>query len=258
MKNFVNNKRVLLASTLFIVTAPIAVQAEEWEFAISPLFLWGISIDGDATIDGNTAPLDIDFKDDVLENMEGVFTLHFEGRRGDWGFFTEYQFADLEPDITAELGPFGVNASVSFKENVFEAGGTWAFVNNDATRWELLAGARYTDQDVKVDVRLGGDGPLPIEPELRIKGGDDWWHGIFGVRLVQRLSDSWTFVGRADYGYGGSDNTAANLAFQFDYQFNDWGSVFIGGRYLDYDYDDRSYGFDAAKAGPLAGLTIRW
>ena len=76
--------------------------------------------------------------------------------------------------------------------------------------------------------------------------------------MFHELSDNWTFVGRADYGYGGSDNTAGNFAFQFDYRFNDWGSAFIGGRYLTYDYDDSGYAFDADKTGPLAGITIHW
>lgn len=35
--------------------------ADDWEFSLSPLFLWGKSIDGDAAIDGKAAPLDLDF-----------------------------------------------------------------------------------------------------------------------------------------------------------------------------------------------------
>ena len=72
---------MLLAST------NLATASDEWEFALSPLFLSGISINGDATIGDATAPLDLEFKDDILENLEAVVTLHFEARKGIWIFY---------------------------------------------------------------------------------------------------------------------------------------------------------------------------
>ena len=45
----------------------------EWEFMIAPLFLWGMSIDGESAIDGNALPLDLDFTDDIMENLDAVF-----------------------------------------------------------------------------------------------------------------------------------------------------------------------------------------
>ena len=38
------------------------------------LFLLGISINGEATIGEATAPLELAFKDDILENLEAVMT----------------------------------------------------------------------------------------------------------------------------------------------------------------------------------------
>ncbi len=258
MNSNANNRLVAAVSTATLLsTAAPATIAEEWEFYLSPLFLWGQSLDGEATLNGKTAPLDLDFQDDILENLDGAFTFHFEARRGDFGIFTEYQYVSLDPGVGAMLGPLEVNADVEFKEHVFEAGGAWAFINEDDSRMELLLGARYTDQDVDVDLSLAGPGPLPPQ-DRNITGGDDWWHGIVGLRLIQEINRNWTFVVRGDYGYGGSDNTAANLAFQFDWKFNSWGSLFIGGRYMVYDYEDSDYGFDADRAGPLGGLMIRW
>jgi len=41
---------------LVLATASTRADAAEvWEFSLSPLFLWGMSIDGDATINGKTA-----------------------------------------------------------------------------------------------------------------------------------------------------------------------------------------------------------
>lgn len=230
---------------------------DAWEFALSPLFLWGVSLEGDSTINGQSAPLDLEFRDDILENMEGVFTLHFEARKEDWSLFAEYQYIDLNPTAEAQAGPLAVAADITFKEDLLELGAGWAFSDNGRTRWELIGGGRYTDQGITV--ALDVDTPVPpIEGSNTFRGGDDWWQGFAGVRVAHALSDRWTFIGRADLGYGGSDNSSYNVTFQFDYRFRDWGSAFFGARYLSYDYDSSVYGFDAVKTGPLAGLTIHW
>lgn len=258
-KNYANVLWVAcLASGLALSPVESMASEDEWEYSLSPLFLWGLSLEGDSTINGATAPLDVEFRDDILENLEGVFTLHFEARRGDWSLFTEYQYVDLNPSGGIAVGPVTIDADVTFQEDLFELGAGWAFSDTGRTRWELIGGARYTDQDLNVLISV--ETPLPqIGPgSTELRGGDDWWHAFAGVRVWHALSDKWTFIARGDLGYGGSDNSAANFAFQFDYRFRDWGSVFFGARYLSYDYESSVYGLDAAKAGPLAGLTIHW
>jgi hypothetical protein len=248
---------LMLAGVFLVAHATANAADDEWEFSLSPLFLWGLSLEGDATINGTTAPLDLNFRDDILENLEAVFTLHLEARRGEWSLFAEYQYVDLNPTGSIALGPVTIGADITFKEDMLELGAGWAFSDSGRTRWELIGGARYTDQGLTalIDIQT----PLPpIQPGTELRGGDDWWHGFVGVRVLHALSDKWTFSARGDLGYGGSDNSAANFAFQFDYRFRNWGSAFFGGRYLAYDYSSSSYGYDAGKAGPLAGLTIHW
>ena len=140
---------------------------------------------------------------------------------------------------------------------MLELGAAWAFQESASTRWELLMGARYTDQDVTAKIDLTS--PIPdLNQKLRPEGGDDWWHGFGGVRVFQALSDNWTFIGRGDLGYGGSDNSAINLSALFDYRFRDWGSAFVGYKYLEYDYESSDYGYDAKQQGPLLGLNFYW
>ncbi len=248
----------LLTSTLLALALPgQAVAEEDWEFIVSPLFLWGLSIDGDATINGNTAPLDLDFRDDILDNMEMVFTIHGEARKGRWGLMLEYQYVDLEPEVGISQGPVSIEADIGFEEDFFEFAGAYAFSESDTTRWEVLLGGRYTDQKVDVDADIISILP-PLPEGVSGSGGDSWWQAIAGIRVQHQLSKQWSFIGRADYGYEDSDNSSYNGAFMFNYRFNDWGSAFIGARYLDYDYEDDDYGFDAAKAGPLAGVSIHF
>jgi hypothetical protein len=248
---------LVLAAMLCATNGTANAADDEWEFALSPLFLWGVSLEGESSMNGKGAPLDLEFRDDILENMEGVFTLHFEARKADWSLFAEYLYIDLNPNAQVQAGPLAVSADITFKEDLLELGAGWAFSDNGRTRWELIGGGRYTDQSITVAVDVATPVP-PIEASNTFRGGDDWWQAFAGIRVAHVLSDRWTFIGRGDLGYGGSDNSSYNLAFQFDYRFRDWGSAFFGARYLSYDYDSSNYGFDAAKAGPLAGLTVHW
>ena len=259
--------RKILATSLMIAATNLAAAgqntSDEWEFSATPLFLWGMSIDGSSTIGSETLPLDLDFEDDILENMEAVFTLHLEASKGKWALFSEVQYVELDPtvNISTDTPPASSKTEIDFTDTMFELGVGYALFESTRARWEVIGGARYIRQEIDVDEDL----KLPVGPPLSVSESvdEDWWHPFAGGRLSYSLTDNWTFVGRGDYGYGDSDNTAVNASFTFDYKFNDWGTVFAGFKYMDIDYDnDRSgsshYAYDAKQQGPLLGLTVNW
>ena len=227
-----------------------------------------MGISGGAPIRDTTAPLDLSFGD-IFSNLEVVFTLHFEARKDKWTFFSELQYVDMSPEATVSMGPVAINADIDFKNTMIELGGAYAFWETRNTRWEVLGGIRYTDQDVDVNTTLTVPPPID-EQSIKMDGGDNWSHAFVGTRFFGKMSDTWTFIARTDAGYGGSDNKAFNAAAMFDYRFKNWGSVFFGYRYLNYDYDydndndndndkaEDTYAFDAYQSGPLAGLTFHW
>ena len=223
----------------------------QWEYSLSPLFLWAQGIQGDSSIGPTTAPLDISFKD-ALSNLEATFTIHGEMKRDALTLFAEYQYVDLGPEAE---GPMDIELDVGFKDTIAELGvGYWVF-GTDRTDWEVIGGARYTKQKLDVSVKNG--------PDL-LKVDEDWWVGFFGGRMSAKLSKNWTFIGRADFGVGaGETNRIWNLVGMFDYRFKDWGSVFAGYKYMNYDYDNGESGFgryayDASQQGPLVGLNFHW
>ena len=232
----------------------------DWEFALAPLFLWGMGISGDSTIGDVSAPLDVEFKD-LLDNLEAIFTVHFEARKDKWTIFSELQYADIRPEATLSMGPVSAVADIGFKNTMVEVGVAYAFRETQNTRWEVLGGFRYTDQDLTVDATLTFPPPVN-EQNIEMTGGDNWSHALVGARFIGIMSNEWTFIGRTDVGYGGSDNTAFNAAVMFDYRFRNWGSAFIGYRYLKYDFDNKNtddrYAYNAYQSGPLAGLMIHW
>lgn len=79
------------------------------------------------------------------------------------------------------------------------------------------------------------------------------------IGSLKSLNEKWSLITRADIGAGGSD-LVWNVAFMVDYQFKDW--VFVGYRWMDYDYEAGSgkdhYAYDALQQSPLAGISFTW
>ena len=53
------------------------------------MYLWAKNINGSASIGPLAAPLGLDFKDDILDNLETAFAIHFEAKQGDLTLFAE-------------------------------------------------------------------------------------------------------------------------------------------------------------------------
>ncbi len=222
---------------------------EKWHYSLSPLFLWGQGIEGSSAIGPSSLPLDVTFED-ALDNLEATFTFHFEARKGDLSLLAEYQYVDLNPSSSL---PNGSILDIGFKSTLGELGAAYRVARYDRTDLEVLGGVRYVEQD------LSAKGAPPPLSSVEVK--EDWWDAFFGLRVQTRISDKWSFIGRADYGFGGSDSTW-NLVGMFDYRFRDWGSFFVGYKWMDFDYSNGSgldhYAYDATQQGPLVALRFYW
>lgn len=223
--------------------------SDEWQFALAPLFLWGMNIDGSAQIGPVSAPLQLDFQDDVLENLGAVFTIHFEANKNDLALFAEYQYVSLEPTTSVPNGP---SVDIDFKIQAAEFGAGYRVTTLGNTDVEPIIGARWAYQDLATQVQGG--------PSL-VDSNENWWDVFGGVRFWTHFTDSVTLISRGDIGAGGSD-FVWNVSFILDYQFKKWGSAFMGYRWMDYDYDSGSgmnrYAYDALQQGPLAGISFYW
>ena len=247
------SKCVVLNITLALILPSLAVAQnssgeDEWQFRLAPLFLWGMNIDGNTQIGRAEAPIDIEF-DDVLENIQAVFTIHFEARKRDLTLFAEYQYVDLQPSFDTPVGPV---AELDQTIQMGELGAAYKIATFGVTDLEVLAGARFTRQDLDIDL---DPGPVILSTD------ESWVDGFAGVRFYTYLNEKWTLSGRCDIGAGGSD-FVWNIAAMVDYRFRDWGSAFFGYRWLDYDYESGSqadfYSYNALQQGPLAGLAFYW
>ena len=248
----------LVVTTLYLVVAAFSSttalatpdrSSDEWQFTLAPLFLWGMNVDGSSQLGPVSAPLQLDFKDDVFENLGAVFTVHFEAHKKDLALFAEYQYVKLEPSTTVPNGP---SVDIDFTIQAAEIGAGYRVTSWGNTDVEPIIGARWAYQDLETQVQ---GGPLLVD------SNESWWDVFAGVRFWTHFNEKWTLVSRGDIGAGGSD-FVWNLSFIVDYQFKKWGSVFLGYRWLNYDYDNGSgadrYAYDALQQGPLVGLGFHW
>jgi hypothetical protein len=125
----------------------------EWQFSLSPLFLWAQGIEGSSSVGPKEAPLDITFRD-ALSNLEATFTVHFEAKRDKLTLFGEYQYVNLAPEAE---GPSGGTIDIGFKDTIAELGGAYWVFGTEKTDWEIVGGGRYTKQKLDVNVEDGPD-----------------------------------------------------------------------------------------------------
>jgi hypothetical protein len=235
---------------LFICTTANAGESSgtgNWKFDMAPFYLWAVSMDGDLTTMGNTAPLQVDF-DEIVDNLEGIFTVHFEGMHDSgWGFLTDVSYINISDQQTSP----GPTLDVDFTNVMMEIAGIYRF-SLGANALDLIGGIRYYELDAEIDV-------VGVPP--RTDKSQDWIDAMLGARYIWTITDKWNFKARGDIGFGGSD-LAWNLAGLFEYQPWKRVSLLAGYRYMSIDYEDGSganlFKYDVTMNGPLLGVNFVW
>lgn len=243
-------RMALLAWMVAAVVPSVALSQEaDWQFELAPLYLWAISIDGDMGIRERTAGVSVEFGD-IWDNLEGVFTLRFNGLyRNKFGFVLDYNYLDLGTEAVSQRA----NLEVGFKSQILNAAGSYRFIDGPHAL-DGVAGIRYTSLDARIDLRNVG---------VRLDGDQDWVDPIVGLRYAYQIANQWTLRLYGDIGGFGisSDFTWQGLGL-IDYQ--PWKNVAIvaGYRAIGTDYETGSgtdqFSYDATVHGPVLGIDIRW
>lgn len=135
----------LLAST----GSARAADDDGWEFSLAP-YLWGISMNGEATVKDLTVDIDVPFSD-ILEKFNGGLMGRAEARRGRWFGVFDGLGAVLDDQIsagpvTASFGP----AMVSGATAIGPRGGGTAAASVTVSQISAAVGP----VDVDVDTRM--------------------------------------------------------------------------------------------------------
>jgi len=217
----------------------------DWEIILTP-YLWGQSLDGESS----GIPIEASFGD-ILSNLNMAFSLHTEFHRGKWAFVIDPTYVSLE------MKPEGLQIEPTIDVDIWivEAWASYKVTGN----WELLAGARYNNQKLKVN---GLDAvPVPPAPEpggfpASIDIKDDWSDLFAGVRANYPLGAKWLLTARGDIAFAGDSDSGYNLEVLFNRRIRKTMAVNLGYRYYKNDYDNApTYTWDMKQQGPVVGYT---
>ena len=219
--------------------------SDEWQFSISPLYLWAVDIDGTMTVrDRFDQDFGVDFAD-AFDNLETAFTVHFEASKGRWGLMADAMYLNLAG--SQDISTPGGTADIEVENLLLEGAAGYSF----AESWYVIAGVRY----LKFDSDIGFQ--LDIAPEIAVS--ESWTDLFAGLLWRPKLGERWTFAGRFDIGAGGSD-LVWNASAILDFQIGKWAAILAGYRHLDYDYKNQNSGIevDMSMSGPVVALRFFW
>jgi len=238
-------------SALVLLLASRAALAEDtagdsWHFLVAP-YLWAASLDGETGVKGTTSNLHWSFAD-IVEHLQMGFMGQFEAHKGRFGLVLNPVYFSLSNN---EHGPVDfIDVRTELDADVAEAFATWELVPG----FELLAGARYTNIDVKVRVHDKNAGASVSQ-----QGSKNWTDPIVGARYAHDFNDHWSMGLRGDVGGSGSRSDFAwNAAATVGYKVGSSSKIYLGYRVLDYNYQDgdaaNRFTFNIRVAGPMLGL----
>jgi hypothetical protein len=236
---------VLILLTTSLGTTSVQAQ-DDWEYTLSPLYLWATGIEGESQIGPITAPVDISFSD-ALDNLDTILTFHFEANKGQHGILANLMHIGLDPESTL---PNGATLKTDLTNNILDVAGIYRLNQSDTL--EFLYGLRYSD--FELEAAIGGMPKATIADE-------SWVDGFIGLRKHAIVSDRSTFIFRGDIGTGSSDLTWSASGI-YAYNFNDRFSALAGYRWLSYDYETGNgpsrFTYDVTYEGPLLAAVFHW
>lgn len=209
------------------------------------LYGWATSMDGDVTIRGNTAPVDVKFSD-ILDKIDFAFMGVVEVGRGDWSFAADLFYAKLGDDKTVGSDRFDVEMEQFIGNFVVVR----KLVDDGTTRFDVYGGARvsYLSTDLFIDRPIG-------TPDTNASASKTWVDPIIGMRVNRNLSEKLFVRGVADIGGLG---IASDLTWQayvaLGYRLSDKSALSIGYRGLGTDYTDGAFAYDIISHGLLLGF----
>jgi len=249
----INKNPIFLAALLCVVGSSSLFAADsgkesDWDYGAT-IYLWGANITAN-TAGSSTDPIPF-YK--LLDNLQMAFMGGFEARKDKLSLFADLIYLDVKTKKTNPVGPgdgIETNGSVELTSWIFTPQVRYALVDDEKSRFELVAGLRYLDLSTAAKINVEDNPILDAE-----KSGSDW-DGIIGARWVINLNEKWFVPLYADVGAGGSDSTWQALG-GIGYRFKRVEAM-LAYRHLQYSFDGDTLLDNMVIKGPMGGVTFRF
>jgi hypothetical protein len=265
--------------------------ANDWSISFTP-YGWLTFLSGGTTVKGRTADLDVD-PIQVIDHLYRVpWFSYLEARKGSFSFYNDIIYADLALSgdgihtVNKGLsGTVGASFGTHVMQFVAEAGGIY-----EVARWEsggglgkpatasgftaldVLAGARYWNQDLSLNFDLAGTLDsrgliLSGSRAIARAGVIQWVDPLIGFRLRRQFEPGRSLFLRGDIGgFGAGSQISWNALGVYNYEIMTGSaytiSAYIGYRALQVNYTEgwgrTRYEYDILQHGPVTGVTMKF
>ena len=233
-------------------------------------YVWATQVKGDLTVDGLTAPMDINLSDlwQMLTDGEvrGGFMGHLGFGRDNWTIFINGDIVSMAP--SAEVRRANIETGLTM--TLLELGGAVDLLNanesdpaNSPLRIQMLGGVRYYAVDAAAIVSLPN-----INPLIQIENGANWVDLFVGSQALAKITPNTDIYVRGDvggFGIGTSSIHAWNLASGISTNSICGSKLFLGYRVFDLEQSlsggagsPLGFGVNQVIHGPVVGLTFQF
>jgi len=225
--------------------------SDQWQLSVAP-YIWFVSINGDATIKGNTSTVDTDIFD-MFSDVKFAAEFHSEVWKGNWGFLIDPTYIKMAANES--IGGGSIDTDMVYFLMDFAA--LYHFAHKDLPHnrtvdFSALAGGRLTHLDVDLD----------FNPGPAVGDSKTWISPFFGLRSIYGLSNNFSLVLQGDLGgFGIGSDLTWSASGLFAYHFSKRGALMFGYRALGDDYETGSgtsrFASDLVVRGPILGANIK-
>jgi hypothetical protein len=233
-------------------------------------YVWATAVTGDITVDGITAPMNIDLSDlwQMLTNgaVRGGFMGHLGFGRDNWTIFINGDIVSMNPSAQVRRATIDTGLTMT----LLELGGAVDLFNanesdpaNSPLRIQALGGVRYYAVDAAAIVSLPNVNPL-----IQIENGATWVDLFVGSQALAQITPTTDVFVRGDvggFGIGSSSLHAWNLVSGVSTTGICGSKLFLGYRLFDVDQSlnggtgsPLGFGVDQLIHGPVIGLTFQF
>ena len=218
-----------------------------WRVSTS-MYVWTTRLDGDITVQGHTAPVDIAFTD-IFRTLDFTFMGLVEVGKGRWSFMTDLFYAKLSPSNTTSLGTFDTD----IQQFIGNFAVFYRAYEDERTHFDVYGGARVNWMRTALDINLHKGA------NFSGAGEQAWVDPIIGLRFNRDLTEKFFVRALADIGgFGVSSDLTWQAMAAVGYRINDKTSVALGYRALGTDYTHGDITYDVTSHGLLLGLEYRF
>jgi hypothetical protein len=219
-----------------------------WKFS-GAAYLWAAGVEG---TDAAGDDIDVSFSD-VLEDLDGGLMGILAARKGRWTLLADVIYLSIHQETSSTANIFGIPAKidvdVKLEGFVSTFGVAYRVIDEDMTRLDLLAGARYFNLDVDLEADVGGR-------KVKDSDSEDVLDGIIGAQVLIDLSERWYLSCYGDVGAGDSKLTWQawpGIGYRLEKV-----DVVAGYRHLEWETDDGDTIDDLNFSGPMLGVKFRF